>query len=284
LSLTVQPVPTKLNLIVLMLKCPELESFVVSDMYHSNGLEFITLNGGLSLQPIKKYESVLSDNLLVLTQICKQSEGYYPGVKGLFLGPDLLTLLKGNSKILKVKVCNLIGQMCKHSDFFYLDLRDANIFPEMIRLCGDSDKVVKKASSFAIGNAAYYSNSLYLTLAPAIKPIVFLLKDKDERIKTNSIGTLSNLTRNSDSLVPKIIENQIPLIFVDMLLYDKSFIVKKLILHAFRNFFKHQLIVKNIKKVFDEKRKKAFKSLIERKDLSDLSKHLNAVRKHLGIK
>ena len=190
-----------------MLKCPELEAFVVKDMYHSNGLEFISLNGGLSLQPIEKYESVLADNLLVLTQICKQSKEYYPGVQMAYLGPDMLELLRGPSKFLKVKVCNLIGQMCKHSDFFYSELREANIFPEMIQLCSDQDKVVKKASSFAIGNAAYYSSSLYPDLSPAIGHIVLLLKDKDERIKTNSIGTISNLTRNSDCLVPELLKH-----------------------------------------------------------------------------
>lgn len=267
-----------------MLKCPELESFVVKDMYHSNGLEFIGLNGGLSLRPIEKFESILADNLLVLTQICKQSKEYYPGVQMACLGPDMLTLLKGPSKFLKVKVCNLIGQMCKHSDFFYLELKDAGIFPEMIRLCADSDKVVKKASSFAIGNAAYYSSCLYNTLAPAIQHIVLLLKDKDERIKTNSIGTISNLTRNSDCLVPEILENRIPEIFVDLLLFDNSITVKKLIIHAFRNFFKHSQILKNLKKVFDERRKKAFNDLMTRKEVADLSRHLNAVRKHLGLK
>lgn len=267
-----------------MLKCPELESFVVKDMYHSNGLEFITLNGGLSLQPIEKFESVLADNLLVLTQICKQSKEYYPGIQMACLGPDMLVLLRGPSKFLKVKVCNLIGQMCKHSDYFYLELKDADIFPEMIRLCADSDKVVKKASSFAIGNAAYYSSALYETLAPAIGHIVLLLKDKDERIKTNSIGTISNLTRNSDCLVPEIIENRIPQIFVDLLLYDKSLTVKKLVLHAFRNFFKHSLILKNLKKVFDERRRRSLNDLLSRKETGDLSRHLKAIKKHLGLK
>lgn len=266
-----------------MLKCGELESFVVKDMYHSNGLEFIMLNGGLSLQPIEKYEAVLADNLLVLTQICKQSKEYYPGIQMVCIGQDLLALLRGPSKFLKVKVCNLIGQMCKHSDFFYSELRDADIFPEMIKLCCDSDKVVKKASSFAIGNAAYYSSSLYRTLAPAIQHIVVLLNDPDERIKTNSIGTISNLTRNSDCLVPEIMEHRIPEIFVDLLLFDKSLIVKKLVIHAFRNFFKHSKILKNLKKVFDERRKKAFRDLIKRKDTADLHRHLNAVKKHLGL-
>ena len=267
-----------------MLKCPELEAFVVKDMYHSNGLEFISLNGGLSLQPIEKYESVLADNLLVLTQICKQSKEYYPGVQMAYLGPDMLELLRGPSKFLKVKVCNLIGQMCKHSDFFYSELREANIFPEMIQLCSDQDKVVKKASSFAIGNAAYYSSSLYPDLSPAIGHIVLLLKDKDERIKTNSIGTISNLTRNSDCLVPEILKHQIPLIFVDLLLFDKSLTVKKLVLHAFRNFFKHSLILKNLKKIFDERRRKVLNDLMRRKETADLSRHLNAVKKHLGLK
>jgi fused-like protein len=262
----------------------ELESFVVKDMYHSNGLEFIMLNGGLSLHPIENHESILADNLLVLTQICKQSKEYYPGIQMVCIGPDLLALLKGPSKFLKVKVCNLIGQMCKHSDFFYEELKEADIFPEMIKLCCDQDKVVKKASSFAIGNAAYYSSSLYRTLEPAIEKIVVLLQDPDERIKTNSIGTISNLTRNSDCLVPEMMEHRIPEIFVDLLLFDKSLIVKKLVIHAFRNFFKHPQILKSVKKTFDERRKRAFKDLMTRRETADLHRHLNAIKKHLGLK
>ena len=267
-----------------MLKCPDLENFVVKDMYQSGGLEFINLNGGLSLQPIKDFESVLADNLLVLTQICKQSKEYYPGVQALDIGLDLLNLLQGHSKFLKVKVCNLIGQMCKHSDFFYLELNKAHIFPEMIKLCGDNDKVVKKASSFAIGNAAYYSDTLYSTLAPAIQHIVILLQDSDERIKTNSIGTISNLTRNSNKLVPEILAQQIPHIFVNLLLYDKSLTVKKLILHAFRNFFKHGKILKALKAEFDEKKRRDLAELAESPHTANLSKHISAVRKHLGLK
>ena len=267
-----------------MLKCSELEAFVVKDMYHSNGLEFISLNGGLALKPIEKYESVLADNLLVFTQICKQSKEYYPGVQMAYLGPDLLALLQGPSKFLKVKVCNLIGQMCKNSDFFYSELREAQIFPEMIRLCSDPDKVVKKAASFAIGNAAFYSSSLYPSLAPAIAHIVLLLNDKDDRIKTNSIGTISNLIRNSDYLVPEILKHNIPLIFVDFLLFDKSFTVKKLVLHAFKNFLKHSQIKKNLKKVFDKRRRKAYNDLIVRTETSEICKILIDIKERLGFK
>ena len=232
----------------------------------------------------KDFEHVLADNLLVLTQICKQSKEYYPGVKNLDICNDLVIFLKGDNRFLKVKVCNLVGQMCKHSDFFYEDLDQAGVFPEMIKLCGDDDKVVKKASSFAIGNAAYYSDTLYETLSPAILYIVALLKDNDERIKTNSIGTISNLTRNSDHLVPEILNYEIPSIFVDLLLYDNSLTVKKLVLHAFRNFFKHSKILKTLKGLFDEKKKKQLNALAENTHNSDLAKHIFNVKKKLGIK
>lgn len=267
-----------------MLKCPELECFVVKDLYFSGGLEFINLNGGLGYFLTKEHDNVLADNLLILTQICKQSKDYYAGVQTLNLGPDLLRLLKSPNKFIKVKVCNLIGQMCKHSSFFYKELKEARVFPQMTRLCADEDKVVKKASSFAIGNAAYYSDTLYDTLAPAVEKIVMLLKDPDERIKTNSIGTISNLTRNSKRLVGEILEYDVPEIFINLLLYDKSLTVKKLVLHAFRNFFKHKAIVNALRAQFTPKQQKRLNKLIDELHGKDLARHIASIKKVLGLK
>lgn len=264
-----------------MLKCPELESFVVKDLYFSGGLEFINLNGGLGYFLTKEHENVLADNLLILTQICKQSKDYYVGVQTLSLGDDLLRLLKSPNKFIKVKVCNLIGQMCKHSSFFYKELRDARVFPQMIKLCADEDKVVKKASSFAIGNAAYYSDTLYDTLAPAVQKIVILLKDPDERIKTNSIGTISNLTRNSNRLVGEILEHEVPKIFINLLAFDKSLTVKKLVLHAFRNFFKHKEIVAALVSEYTSKHKKRLRQLIDELHGRDLARHIESIKKFI---
>lgn len=264
-----------------MLKCPELEEFVVKDLFNSGGLEFITLNGALSLNPINQYEAVLADNLLVLTQTCKVNKSYYPSIQLMNICPDLARILRYNNKFLKIKVCNLVGQMCKHSDFFYEDLEKAGVFPEMIKLCEDSDPIIKKASSFAIGNAAYYSDYLYPTLRDAIPPIVKLLKNEDERIKTNSIGTISNLTRNSNILADDIIENDVPEIFVYILLSDPSVSVKKLIIHAFRNFFKHDKINRELSKCFTEDRKLLLEKLPEKPKYASLSKHVMAIQKHL---
>lgn len=264
-----------------MLKCPDLEEFVVKDLFNSGGLEFLILNGALSLSPINEFESVLADNLLVLTQTCKINKQFYSSIQIMNICPDLTRILRFDNKFLKIKVCNLIGQMCKHSDFFYSDLKKANVFPEMIKLCHEEDLVVKKASSFAIGNAAYYSDYLYDILADAIPPIVLLLKHKDDRIKTNSIGTISNLTRNSDILVNDIIENNIPLIFIDMLLYDSSLTVKKLVIHAFKNFFKHKKLLSALKDCLTVEKRKSLSKIHENPKFSNLHQQILVVQSHI---
>jgi fused-like protein len=258
-----------------------MEEFVVKDLFYSGGLEFITLNGGLSLSPINKYEAILTDNLLILTQTCKLSKEFYPGIELLDPFNDLTRILQGPNEFLKIKVCNLVGQMCKHSDYFYRHLQQSGVFSEMIKLCDYQDIVLKKAISFAIGNAAYYSDYLYNDLVPFIFYIVRLLSDQDDRVKTNSIGTISNLTRNSNSLVGEIINNDVPAIFMDLFLYDSSLTVKKLVIHAFKNFFKHKHIVSALKSVLSGTKREDFLILHEDPSLKSLSKHIKTVQQYL---
>lgn len=267
-----------------MLKCSEMEEFVIKELFYSGGLEFIVLNGGLSLTPIENYESILSDNILILTQTCKLSKEFYPGIECLNLFDDLTRILRGPSKFLKIKVCNLVGQMCKHSDYFYQSLQKSEIFAEMVDLCNDEEIALKKSISFAIGNAAYYSDYLYKDLIRFIPSIVKLLSHKDERVKTNSIGTISNLTRNSNCLVNHIIDNNVPAIFMDFFLYDSSLTVKKLMIHAFKNFFKHEKILTILRSILSGEKKADLKKLHENPKLKVLSKHIQAVQKHLLYK
>lgn len=63
----------------------------------------------------------------------------------------------------------------------------------------------RKFACFAIGNAAFHNASLYEALAPAVGPLVALLRDDEEKTRANAAGALGNLVRNSGHLCGEII-------------------------------------------------------------------------------
>ncbi len=52
----------------------------------------------------------------------------------------------------------------------------------------------------AIGNAGFHDGSLYETLKPSVRWMVSLLKDSDDKTRSNAAAALGNLARNSDTL------------------------------------------------------------------------------------
>lgn len=53
--------------------------------------------------------------------------------------------------------------------------------------------------------AAFHGSELYVQLAPAVGPLVRLLRDRASRSQCNAAGALGNLTRHADSVVPHIL-------------------------------------------------------------------------------
>jgi fused-like protein len=87
--------------------------------------------------------------------------------------------------------------MCRHSGFFYKKLNTSGILKSCISLCDDEDKTIKKFACVAIGNASFHDDSLYEALKPAIPILVNLLKDSEEKTRSNAAAALGNLARNS---------------------------------------------------------------------------------------
>lgn len=52
----------------------------------------------------------------------------------------------------------------------------------------------------AIGNASFHDDTLYEHLKPAIPILVALLKDNEEKTRSNAAAALGNLARNSSVL------------------------------------------------------------------------------------
>ena len=49
-------------------------------------------------------------------------------------------------------------------------------------------------------SAGYHNDALYAVLEPAIRPLVALLADEEDKTRSNAAGALGNLVRNSNLL------------------------------------------------------------------------------------
>lgn len=203
-----KPKTVRMTLLVLLMKIPELENSIVKIFCNSGGLELIQMNGGLSLDPEQETnEFILSDHLSILTQICLSSRDHYEFVHKMMLYKDIKALMRAQSEVLREKSARLVGQMCKNSDFFYTYIRDNGLIGDLAEACGDKVSMVRRSACLALGNAAFHNSKLYKQLEVCIPAVVSLLHDQDERTRTNAIGTINNLIRNSNELYPKLIQH-----------------------------------------------------------------------------
>ncbi|WIA21240.1 hypothetical protein OEZ85_000481 [Tetradesmus obliquus] len=160
---------------------------------------------------------LLVDVLLICSQLARASPreqagggqggpaATYEALAKSNLLPVLRRLLSHHDSGVRARVANLLGNMCRHSGYFYPALDRHGILPPLIELCSDSDKGARKFACFAIGNAAFHNASLYEALAPAVGPLVVLLRDDEEKTRANAAGALGNLVRNSGHLCGEII-------------------------------------------------------------------------------
>lgn len=205
-----KPKTVRTTLIVLLMKIPELENSIVKTFCNAGGLEFIQLNGGLSLDSDTEInEFILSDHLSILTQICLSSKEHYESVHKMQLYKDIRILMRSQSEVLREKSARLIGQMCKNSDYFYNHIKDAGLIKNLIEACSDKVSMVRRSACLALGNAAFHNAKLYKQLELSVPAVINLLHDQDERTKTNAIGTINNLIRNSNELYPKLLQHNV---------------------------------------------------------------------------
>lgn len=171
----------------------------------SGGLEASVMQNLLNL---KNPDPMLVSSLLVISQLARTATSKNQIQKFIDSGimqmlPDLL--MHPTSNGVRARACNLLGNLCRHSDDVYPMIRESNILPPLIALCEDEDKATRKFACFAIGNAGFHSNFLYKDLTPAVKVLVNLLNDDEDRTRANASGALGNLVRNSSDLVPEML-------------------------------------------------------------------------------
>ena len=150
--------------------------------------------------------AVLIDATLVISQIARTSRENYAAIAAGSVIGHLHALLTHADAGVRARCCNLVGNMCRHSGDFYPTLRAHGLLPLIVECCTDNDGSCRKFACFAIGNAGFHSAVLYPELGIAIKPLVALLRDADDKTRANAAGALGNLVRNSSVLVQSLIE------------------------------------------------------------------------------
>ncbi len=171
----------------------------------SGGLDSNVLQ---SLLGDRNPEAMLGSSLLVVSQLARTATSKSQIEKFLQAGimPLVPPLLRHpTSSGVRARACNLLGNLCRHSDEAYPSIRELRILPPLIDLCDDDDRSTRKFACFAIGNAGFHSDYLYDDLRPAVRTLVRLLRDEEDRTVANAAGALGNLVRNSGELVPEML-------------------------------------------------------------------------------
>lgn len=201
----------RMTFIVLLMKIKDLEKSIVQQFCKNKGPDFILQNGGLDLSPENPSNQIpLQNHLSILTQITYNSTQNYPLIHNLHLYKPLKKLMISSTPTIREKCCRLLGQMCKQSPYFYQHIKKHKIVENLLFLCKDEYSVVRKAACLALGNAAFYNDGLYEQFEKGVPVIAKLFRDKDDKIRTNAVGTINNFTRNSKRLYKSVIACKVP--------------------------------------------------------------------------
>lgn len=174
----------------------------------NEGVQMVKRRKLLSMELVFSEEGgvVVTDVLVILSQLARLSADYYPLLFSMDICPALRELLSCANPAVRAKACSAVGNMVRHSDVFYHEMKQAGVIKQLVQLCSDSDEACRKFASFAVGNSAFHSYTLYNDLAPAIPKLLHLLRDPEEKTRANAAGALGNLVRNSDELCRAIIQ------------------------------------------------------------------------------
>ena len=171
----------------------------------SGGLDSVVLENLLS---VRNPEAMLGSSLLVVSQLARTATSKSQIERFVEAGimPLIPPLLEHPTSCgVRARACNLLGNLCRQSDEVYPSIRELRILSPLIDLCSDEDQSTRKFACFAIGNAGFHSDFLYEDLRPAVRTLVHLLEDEEDRTVANAAGALGNLVRNSGDLVSEML-------------------------------------------------------------------------------
>lgn len=141
--------------------------------------------------------ALILEALSLLSQMARFSKDYYEDINEIQPYSDLRRLIQNPDPAVRSRVLNLVGNLCRHTNYFYQVMQKYELIRECIKLCEDSDRSSRKFACVAVGNAGFHDDSLYEELKLAIPVLVELLKDPEEKTRSNAAAALGNFVRNS---------------------------------------------------------------------------------------
>lgn len=109
------------------------------------------------------------------------------------------------------------------------------LIKECIKLCEDSDRSSRKFACVAVGNAGFHDDSLYEELKMAIPVLVELLKDPEEKTRSNAAAALGNFVRNSALLDYEFVKTGAIYQLMNVVINDSLLGPKKIALMSINN-------------------------------------------------
>ena len=171
----------------------------------------------------------------MLSQIARSSKDTYEHIDSIDPYSDIKNLIKHPDPQIKSRVLNLIGNLCRHSGYFYGKILEYDLIKDIVQLCSCEDKNTKKFACVALGNASFHDSTLYEGLRISMPTLVGLLKDSDEKTRSNAAAALGNLARNSQILDKEFIKTGANYQLINMINNDKSISAKKVSIMAITN-------------------------------------------------
>jgi fused-like protein len=179
--------------------------------------------------------ALILESLSLLSQMARFSKDYYEDINEIQPYADLRRLIQHTDPAIRSRVLNLIGNLCRHTNYFYEVMQKYDLIKECIRLCEDPDRGARKFACVAVGNAGFHDSSLYESLKPAIPVLVELLKDPEEKTRSNAAAALGNFVRNSALLDHEFVRTGAIYQLMNVVVNDSLLGPKKIALMSLNN-------------------------------------------------
>ncbi|KAK9813380.1 hypothetical protein WJX73_004273 [Symbiochloris irregularis] len=135
--------------------------------------------------------------------------------------PLLPPLLRHRSTSVQTAACKVIGGLYRSQQQLPMDsegiegagagldehAKRAGIVEALVECLADEGGLARPTACYAVGNIAYSTATLHSDLAPAIPYLVQLTRTQEVKPRSNSVGALGNMLRQSTSLCAAIISH-----------------------------------------------------------------------------
>eukprot|EP00767_Chilomastix_cuspidata_P000311 gnl/Chilomastix_cuspidata/1075.p1 GENE.gnl/Chilomastix_cuspidata/1075~~gnl/Chilomastix_cuspidata/1075.p1 ORF type:complete len:1720 (-),score=761.96 gnl/Chilomastix_cuspidata/1075:44-5203(-) len=161
-------------------------------------------------------DSLNCDLLQILDELASESKLYSDALLTNLPSSDIRALVFSPSRRVKMGALSLVGNLCRQSDRCHILLCSTRIIPHVVEILRGDDEEMAAHACFVVGNCAFHSAQFYAQFAPVLADLARLLDSANALTVLNTVTALGNLVKNSDELVPQMMQLGIPYRLVDI--------------------------------------------------------------------